>query len=283
MNSSTLMIAVISLAAFGGAFLLLHVVSAGYAAYRQRFTTQARSRLEEAFVFVDPNKVFLLSVLGVAVVPPLLWKLTGLVALPVALGVLALVLPRLAYAFINRRRRAKLVVQLPDVLLMLASSLRAGTSLQIAMDLAIRETPAPLSQELGLVMREQRLGMAMEEALEGMAARLKLEEVDLVVTAMTIARDVGGNLAETLDQLAHTLRAKAIMEGKIRALTSQGKLQGLIVGMLPLFLMFVLSYMQHDAMAPLFNTVIGYIVLGVIGLLELIGFLVIRKIVAIDV
>jgi tight adherence protein B len=116
-----------------------------------------------------------------------------------------------------------------------------------------------------------------------MAARLKLEEIELVVAAMTIARDVGGNLAETLDQLASTLRAKATMEGKIRALTSQGKLQGLIVGMLPLFLMLVLSKMQHDAMQPLFTTVIGWLVLGVIAILEVIGFLMIRKIVTIDV
>jgi tight adherence protein B len=165
----------------------------------------------------------------------------------------------------------------------LASSLRAGTSLQIALDIAIRETPAPLSQELSVVVREQRLGLALEDSLETMAARLKLEEVELVVSAMTIARDVGGNLAETLDRLAATLRAKAIMEGKIRALTSQGKLQGLIVGLLPVFLMLVLSYMQHDAMMPLFHSLLGYGVLGVIGILEVIGFLMIRKIVTIDV
>lgn len=184
---------------------------------------------------------------------------------------------------LNKRRRLKIVNQLPDVLLMLGSSLRAGTSLQIALDIAIRETPAPLSQELGVVVREQRLGLALEDALESMAARLKLDEVELVVAAMTIARDVGGNLAETFDRLANTLRQKATMEGKIRALTSQGKLQGLIVGSLPLFLMLVLSYMQPDAMAPLFNSLIGWLVLVVIGVLELIGFLMIKKIVTIDV
>jgi tight adherence protein B len=169
------------------------------------------------------------------------------------------------------------------MLQMLGSSLRAGTSLQIALDMAIQETPAPLSQEMGVVVREQRLGLALEDALETMATRLKLEEVELVVAAMTIARDVGGNLAETLDQLASTLRAKATMEGKIRALTSQGKLQGLIVGLLPIFLLVVLSRMQHEAMAPLFNTLIGGLVLGVIGILEVIGFFFIRKIVTIDV
>jgi len=175
------------------------------------------------------------------------------------------------------------VLQLPDVLLMLGSSLRAGTSLQIALDIAIRETPAPLAQELGVVVREQRLGVALEDALETMATRLKLAEVELVVAAMNIARDAGGNLAETLDRLSATLRAKATMEGKIRALTSQGKLQGLIVGLLPVFLMLVLTKMQHAAMMPLYHTIVGWAVLGVVGILEFIGFMMIRKIVAIDV
>jgi len=272
-----------SLAACGAAILLLYLLVAAYRAYQRRFTSHARVRLEEAFLFVDPNRVFMLTIVGALALPPITWLMTGNAALAVLAAVLTFVLPRIAFGVINRRRRLKLVLQLPDALLMVASSLRAGTSLQIAMDTTIRETPAPLSQELGVVVREQRLGLALEDALETMAGRLKLEEVDLVVAAMTIARDVGGNLAETLDQLARTLRAKAIMEGKIRSLTSQGKLQGLIVGALPLFLMMVLSHMQHEAMQPLFHTLVGWAVLGVIGILEIVGFLMIRKIVAIDV
>jgi tight adherence protein B len=281
--NQTLLILVIGAAAFTAAFMMLHAAMAGYSAYRRRFTDVARSRLEEAFVFIDPNRVFLLTIVGAVVVPFGLWLLTGDLAWPIVIAVAAFAGPRVAYALINRRRRLKMVMQLPDVLLMLASSLRAGTSLQIAMDLAIRETPAPLSQELGVVIREQRLGMAMEDALESMATRLKMEEIDLVVAALTIARDVGGNLAETMDQLAGTLRTKAIMEGKIRALTSQGKLQGLIVGLLPVFLIIVLSSIQHDAMQPLFDDWHGWLVLGVIGILELIGFMMIRKIINIDV
>jgi len=258
---------VVGAVAFAAALLLLYAAAAGYAAYQRYFTRHARSRLEEAFLFIDPNKVFVLSIVGVVVIPPLIWLLTGNIALPVLGGVLTIVMPRIAFAVINLRRRKKMVLQLPDALLMLGSSLRAGTS----------------PQELGVVAREQRLGLALEDALESMGARLKLEEVDLVVAAMTIARDVGGNLAETLDQLARTLRSKATMEGKIRSLTSQGKLQGLIVGLLPIFLMLVLSRMQHDAMQPLFHSIIGWGVLGVIGVLEMIGFFMIRKIVTIDV
>jgi tight adherence protein B len=281
--SEILMIIVIGIAAFAGSIMLLIVGKAGYAAYRRRFTDTTRNQLEEAFVFTDPNKLFALSIIGTIVVPPLLWFVTGNIVLAIVAGVLAIVMPRIVLKRINKKRRMKIVQQLPDVLLMLGSSLRAGTSLQIALDIAIRETPAPLSQELGVVVREQRLGLALEDALESMAARLKLDEVELVVAAMTIARDVGGNLAETFDRLSNTLRQKATMEGKIRALTSQGKLQGLIVGALPLFLMLALSYMQPAEMAPLFNTLIGWCVLAVIGVLELVGYLMIKKIVTIDV
>jgi tight adherence protein B len=282
MNQS-LMMMVSGLVFIGAAILLVKVATAVYGGYRQRFTDVARSRLEEAFVFVDPSKLFGLTMICTAVIPILLWFLTGGLALPVLAVVVINVAPRVYFKVKNQRRRLQIVTQLPDVLRMLGSSLRAGTSLQIALDIAIRETPAPLSQELGVVVREQRLGLALEDALDSMAARLKLEEVELVVAAMTIAREVGGNLAETLDQLATTLRAKATMEGKIRSLTSQGKLQGWIVGSLPLFLMLVLSYMQHDAMRPLFHSLIGWLVLVLIGILEMAGFAMIRKIVAIDV
>jgi tight adherence protein B len=281
--NSTVMTLILGAAVFAATFLLMHVATAGYAAYQRRFTSVARSKLEEAFVFIDPNKLFFLTLAGTVVVPVLIWWLTGGVLVPVLIAALALALPKISFAVIHAKRRIKIVTQLPDVLLMLGSSLRAGTSLQIALDLAIRETPAPLAQELGIVVQEQRLGVALEDALETLAARLKLEEIELVVTAMTIARDVGGNLAETLDRLAATLRAKATMEGKIKSLTSQGKLQGLIVGSLPLFLMAVLSFMQHDAMMPLFHTPVGWAVLAVIAILETIGFFMIKKIVTIDV
>jgi tight adherence protein B len=279
----TMVTFVIGAAVFAAAFLLMFAITAGYGAYQERFTRVARSKLEDAFVFIDPNKLFFVTLAGTTLVPGLAWWLTGSLMLPVLIAVLALALPKISFAIIHAKRRTKMVTQLPDVLLMLGSSLRAGTSLQIALDLAIRETPAPLAQELGIVVQEQRLGVALEDALETMAARLKLEEIELVVTAMTIAREVGGNLAETLDRLAATLRAKATMEGKIKSLTSQGKLQGLIVGSLPLFLMAVLSVMQHDAMMPLFHTLVGWAVLGVIAILEAIGFFMIKKIVTIDV
>lgn len=277
------MIALVLALVLGAALLFLFAAVQGYAGYRARFTEVTRDSLESAFLFVDPQRVFYANVAAVLVVPVLVWVVTGALVFTVLAAALALVFPRVAYVWMRARRRRQITQQLPDALTMLASALRAGTSLQVGLDLVIKETPAPLSQEWSMVVREQRLGVTLEHALESMARRLQLEDVDLLVSAMTIAKDVGGNLSEILDRLAQTLRAKAMMEGKIRALTSQGKLQGIVVGMLPLFLGFVLSLMDPVAMEPMFTTWWGWSVIAVIVVLELVGAWMIRKIVSIDI
>ena len=166
---------------------------------------------------------------------------------------------------------------------MMAGAMRAGASLPLAIEAMVREVQAPLSQEFGLVLREQRMGIPLDEAFENLGKRVPSPDLGLVVAAARIARDVGGNLSEVFNRLADTLRQKAVMEGKIKALTSQGKLQGWIVGLLPLGMILVLYQMEPGAMLPLFISVLGWAVLAVIAVLELMGAFMIRKIVTIDV
>jgi tight adherence protein B len=105
----------------------------------------------------------------------------------------------------------------------------------------------------------------------------------MVISALRISREVGGNLADILESLADTLRRKHTMEGKIDALTAQGRMQGIVMTCLPIFLIFVLNFMEPEAMAPLFHTFYGWIVLGIVGVMEAVGYVFIRKIVNIDV
>lgn len=251
--------------------------------YKENFTQTASITLQDMFLFIDPEKLFFANILVLVVVPVLVFLLTGSIPLAFILTTLAILLPRVTYSIIKKRRLETLIEQMPDALNMMAGSLRSGASLSIAMDFVATETAAPFSQELSLVLREQKLGVSFEDAMESMGKRLGLEEVDLMISAMTISKSVGGNLSDVLERLANTLRSKAALEGKIKALTSQGKLQGIVVGMLPVFLGFILFQMEPEAMQPLFTTIYGWIVVSVISVLLLIGAFFIKKIITIDV
>ena len=251
--------------------------------YRVRVNHDAATTLSDMFLFIDPQRLFFVNMGILVLVPVVVLMLTASVPLAFLITICSLFLPRLAYAFLKGRRKVMLVHQMPDALNMLGGSLRSGASLALAMDLVANETPAPFSQEISLVLREQKLGVTLEDAFESMGKRLDMEEVDLIVSAITISKSVGGNLAEVLERLANTLRAKAAMEGKIKALTSQGKLQGIVVGLLPVFLAFVLFQMEPQAMEPLFTTWYGWATVAVVLVFLVVGAFFIRKIINIDV
>lgn len=263
--------------------LLLAWARLALARWRQQFTETARVSMADMFLFLDPGSLFRLNLIAFVVLPLLVWLFSEsplLAALAALAGAFA---PRISWRLLRRRRMDRLVLQLPDGLTMMSGAMRAGAGLQAALDLVVKEMPAPLSQEFSVLLREQRLGLPLEESLRGMGERLQLEDVSLFVSALTIAKEVGGNLSEILERLAATLRAKAVMEGKIKALTSQGKLQGMVVGALPIFLAAILYSMEPVAMRPLFTTAYGWATMAVIGVLLLLGAVFIRKIVSIDV
>jgi len=166
---------------------------------------------------------------------------------------------------------------------MVAGSIRSGSSLPIALDSLINESSPPLSQEFGLYVRERKLGVHQDVAFENLERRVPLEDLSLSLSAVRISSEIGGDLAETLESLAATLRKKLIMEGKIDSLTSQGKLQGLVMSSLPLFLIAALMKLEPDAMGQMFTTKIGWMVLTTILCMQVLGFIAIRKITAIDV
>ena len=280
MTWQLLLIALMVLGAVGA---LVVAGRLGLERWRASFTEHAKVSMEDMFLFIDPRRLFRLNLVVFLLLPLAAWVLTGSLFFAVVAALAGAVLPRVVWVVMRNRRSEKLVQQLPDALTMMAGSLRAGASLQIALDMVVKESPAPISQEFSLLLREQRLGLALEDSLRGMGERLRIEEVDLFVSAMTIAKEVGGNLSEILERLSSTLRAKAAMEGKIRALTSQGKLQGIIVGLLPVFLAGVLYIMDPVAMLPLFVTPYGWAVMAAVAVLLMLGGVFIRKIVTIDI
>ncbi|HHJ14800.1 MAG TPA: hypothetical protein ENJ79_10595 [Gammaproteobacteria bacterium] len=264
-------------------WLLLSASLQGYARYEQRFVEHAGSRLESLFLFLDARKVFMGNLLALLGVPVGVYVLTGSVPWVVVsvLGLLAA--PKLAFARLEKRRRTAIRESLPDALAQIAAAMRAGATFISAAQIMVRETKGPIAQEFALFLREQKLGLTLEEGMDNLAERVDLEEMDMVATAVQVARELGGNLAEIFERLSDTLRRKLEMEGKINALTSQGRLQGWVVGLLPLFIMLALNNMEPEAMQALFGSILGWGFLGVIGVLTVLGGLSIRKIVAIDI
>jgi len=267
----------------GAVALLMFWARSAFIGWRQRFTEMARVSLADMFVFIDPAALFKINLAAFVALPLVVWVATGSPFLALLAALAGAVMPRITWAVLRRRRMDKLILQLPDGLTMMSGAMRAGAGLQAALELVVKESPAPLSQEFSVLLREQRLGLPLEESLRGLSERLKQEDVDLFVSALTIAKEVGGNLSEILERLAATLRAKAVMEGKIKALTSQGKLQGIVVGLLPIFLAGVLYMMDPVAMTPMFVTYWGWGTMAVIAVLLMLGGVFIRKIVSIDV
>lgn len=253
------------------------------ARHREQATERVRLSMLELFLFLDPQLLWVsAAIFCVAVVlATLMATHSPVVALLSGAGAAAL--PAVVIRLLRRRRRRMLQEQFPDALLMLSGALRAGSSLSTAMHQIGPELPAPVSQEIGLVLREQRLGVSLDAALEGFSLRVSVPSVSLAVAAMRIAHDSGGGLAEALERAAATLRSQLAIESKIRALTSQGKLQALIVGALPVLLAVILLRMEPAEMSLLFVTRAGMAALAVIVILEALGVYVIRRIVMIDV
>lgn len=252
-------------------------------AWRTRFTRETGFHLRELFLFVDPARLYALNLALTILAAGGIWLTVGSVTLALIVAALLAISPGLIFRWLRARRIARIEAQLPDALQMLAGTARAGLSLPAAIRQVTTELSPPLSQELMLVQHEQRLGVSLDDALENLSFRVPAQPVRLMVSAMRIASETGGGLAETLDRTATTLRSQHAMELKIGALTAQGKLQAWVVGLLPVFLLWVLTRMEPDAMALLWTTRIGWGVLAAVAVMEFLGVLLIRRIVSIDV
>jgi tight adherence protein B len=286
MNTQSILLGLTIVGAIAATLFAWFMIDIGIttiARYRAQFTERTNFQAREFFLFIDPGKIFAahvtLVVIGSIFVTLFFRNFVPGLITGCALGFL----PRFMYARLRQRRLRRFEEQLPDALTMLSGALRAGLSLRSAISQLVVEAPAPLGQEFTLLLREQRLGATLEQSLNGLALRIPTPTTLLTVSAMRIASETGGGLAEMLERTASTVRSSLQIEGKIGALTAQGKMQAWIVGLLPVGLMLVLNQMEPAAMSVLWNTPMGWGALSVIAVLEALGIYIIRRIVAIDV
>lgn len=244
---------------------------------------QTAKELEQAGLPLRVSEYQLLR-LGAAVVLLLLglaFSRNPLIAMPLA--VVGYMLPRWYLSSLRRRRLSRINDQLSELLVLLSNSLKSGYGLMQSIEFATTQLAPPLTTELKRLMREVDLGIPVEEALTALRERVESTDIDLMVTAITIHRSVGGNLAEVLDNVASTMRERERLRGEIRTLTAQGRLTGIIVGALPIGLGLLFYIINPDYMSVLFSTTAGRVLLATAVGLELVGALLIRKIIAIDV
>lgn len=259
------------------------ILAAAAVRYRETFKTQARISLAELFVFIEPEKLFVLNVIALILATLIAFLVTGSLIVAVIVGAVLGASPPLIFRRLRRKRIDRIMEQLPDALVSLSASLKAGSSLMQALEVTVQEESPPIAQELRLFLKELRVGVSFADAMNNMGRRIDTQDMYLVIAGMKISREIGGNLAEVLDRLASTIRRKREMEGKIDALTSQGRMQGWVMTTLPFLLAAALWHIEGEHMQRLFTDPIGWGALALVFVLVSIGYFFIRKIVRIDV
>lgn len=181
----------------------------------------------------------------------------------------------------QKKRRDMFESQLSDALMIASNCLKSGLTFNQAMDTISNECDDPIKSEFKRTINEITFGSSQDDALEAMAERVKSEDFNLVVSAVSVQRQTGGNLSEILDTIAGTIRERYKIKGEIKTMTGQGRVSGIIIGVLPIVLLLVMSLINKDLIMTLFTTMIGKILLVISICLETIGAIIINKIVTI--
>ncbi len=257
--------------------------SAGWESYEERYLEGAERTLDDLFLTIPPQQLLWLTILSGAAFFVLPFALSGSVIPSLMFGALGAGFPRATLWLHKRQRGIKFQEQLVGALNTITNALRSGFSMPKAFQLIASDMPKPICQEFGILVQELRLGIEVQEGLENMLARLPSQDLDLVVTSVSISAQVGGNLAEVFDRLCEAIRERRRIEGRIDALTAQGKIQGVLVSALPVFVAMALMWIDPELMMPLFTTLIGKLVLLVMCVMEIVGCYLILKITSIEV
>lgn len=274
-------------------WLLIDDITRGYVRWMQ-------SEFDRMFLEVSPtlcvasilSSVAVFAAFGMFLTSGLPWEpgyhlIRALVVGILAVGPMGLPtgynLPRAVVQWMWQRRIDQFEDQLLDALAFMSNGLKSGLSLLQSMDMVREELPNPISQEFALTLNQQRLGVPLEDALLGLEKRVGTEDVQIIVTSINILRQSGGNLAETFDTVANTIRERKKVSGKVKSLTAQGVAQGVIIVCMPFVLTFALWSIDPVLISRLWTTALGWVMLFMMLTLQVIGGTMIRKIVKVEV
>jgi tight adherence protein B len=274
-------------------FVIVDFIRETSARYRENYIKEAAVELDDVLLQMPPGRILDVSlaisgfcffvVVGIYAMNNAEWSWTKPLVLGTIAAILAFPAPRIYLKILRKQRMLKFNEQLEDALSSMSSSIKAGFSINQALETIAEENKRPISFEFSLLVQELRLGVPLEKSLENMVDRLDSTDLELVATALITARQTGGELTQILDRLAAVIRERMRIANKLRAMTAQGRLQAIIIGIAPFALMFAMSYVVPDTMEDFFASSIGIIAIIAVVVLDITGFIVIKKITTIDV
>ncbi len=284
--------ALAALATVGISWRILSVLSIGLRRHSRQYAASAGSQLEDMFLFIPSQRIIELAGLLAAVAFMLLFFLTmdfsrtGLIRGVLAGGIAAAGawrIPSLIIRILKHRRLLRFNEQLVDALMTMSNALKAGFSIMQSFEAVVRNGQNPIAQEFGMVLQQIRVGVNFEQALANLHKRIGGQDLELFVLSIETARLTGGSLTEVLEKIAATIRERVRIEHRIRTLTAMGRLQGIVLGCMPLLLGFALFFMDPHMMTTFLRSSAGMTTIVIIIALETAGFFVIRKIIRIEV
>ncbi len=277
----------------GLTYVFLQALKAGTESYSSVYTEQTSRQFAEIFLFIPSKRI--LEIAWTAAVTcffifffifsdfnSLMGTIRGIV-IGGTIGAFTLSLPRRLLDIIKTKRLNRFNDQLVDALMTMSNAMRSGSSILQAFEHIAKQNLHPISQEFNLFLQHTRVGVKFEEALEKLDKRVNSEDLTLMINAVEIARQTGGNLTEVFEQISATIRERIRIQGRIRTLTSQGRLQGIVVGAMPILLALAMFALDPPMMMSFFASPIGLLTGGLALILEVIGALLIKKIIAIDI
>lgn len=286
-------VAVVGFAFAGFAWMFVSALKEGTDNYARTMGAETARQFEDVFMFVSPAKIARLGRLAalaaffIFFIP--LFSFTNVVStvigvvLGLAAGAFVFTLPGRYVRILRDRRRTKFNEQLVEALGTMSNALRAGFSINQAFESVVENGEKPISQEFSVLLQQMRVGLSFEDALASLDRRVASDDLTLVCTSIDIARKTGGNLTEIFDRISETIRGRMRIERRVRTLTAQGRLQGMIVSCMPIVLGIAMTVLKPDVMKPFLMSLKGMACVGVTLALVLAGWLIIRKIIKIEV
>ncbi len=247
------------------------------------FWDNVQMQLLRAGLLLRPSEALIICLVAMVSGMVIGWVVTGQPIMSILAGGLGLAAPYMYMVQRAMKRQAELTSQLPDALDMLSSALRSGYALTRGFQVVASQMHPPIAEEFDRVLQEVKVGISLSEALDGLLRRTDSYDLELVVAAIQTQLTMGGNLAEVLDKIAGMIRERVRLQGEINAATSEGRMSAGILVAMPIVMALVISVINPGYLDPLFHEKAGIMMLIGAGLLMLVGIIVIKKMLDIDI